>query len=181
MLISIVLTGKPRVRNMTVAEMVGLGRSPYTDFWGRLSAEDKEVVEKALALTGITALKDRLVQTLSDGEKQKMMISKALAQQTPVIFLDEPTAFLDFPSKVEMLLLLRRLAHEMNKTIFLSTHDFELVLQVADTLWLMDAEQGLSSGTPQELADCGDLSRYVERKGISFDRQTMRVTVIKNE
>ena len=110
-----------------------------------------------------------------------MMISKALAQQTPVIFLDEPTAFLDFPSKVEMLLLLRRLAHEMNKTIFLSTHDFELVLQVADTLWLMDAEQGLSSGTPQELADCGDLSRYVERKGISFDRQTMRVTVIKNE
>ena len=181
MLISIVLTGKPRVRNMTVAEMVGLGRSPYTDFWGRLSAEDKEVVEKALALTGITALKDRLVQTLSDGEKQKMMISKALAQQTPVIFLDEPTAFLDFPSKVEMLLLLRRLAHEMNKTIFVSTHDFEVVLQVADTLWLMDAEQGLSSGTPRELADCGDLSRYVERKGISFDRQTMRVTVIKNE
>jgi iron complex transport system ATP-binding protein len=180
-LISIVLTGKPRVRNMTVAEMVGLGRSPYTGFWGRLSVKDREVVEKALGLTGITVLKDRFIQTLSDGERQKMMIAKALAQQTPIIFLDEPTAFLDFPSKVEMLLLLRRLAHEMDKTVFLSTHDFELVLQVADVLWLMDAERGLSAGSPKELAESGDLSRYVERKGIVFDRKTMKVTVLKNE
>jgi iron complex transport system ATP-binding protein len=180
-LISIVLTEKPRVRNMTIAEMVGLGRSPYTGFWGRLSARDKKVVGDSLDLIGITALKDRFIQTLSDGERQKMMIAKALAQQTPIIFLDEPTAFLDFPSKVEMLLLLRRLAHEMDKTVFLSTHDFELVLQVADVLWLMDEKQGLSAGSPKELSESGDLSRYVERKGIAFDRETMRVTVLKNE
>ena len=110
-----------------------------------------------------------------------MMIAKALAQQTPVIFLDEPTAFLDFPSKIEMLLLLRRLAHEMDKTVFLSTHDFELALQVADLLWLMDNERGLSVGTPRELADWGDLSRYVERKGSEFDRSTLRVTVMKEK
>lgn len=180
-LISIVLTGKSRVRNMTIAEMVGLGRSPYTGFWGRLSARDKKVVEESLDLIGITALKDRFIQTLSDGERQKMMIAKALAQQTPIIFLDEPTAFLDFPSKVELLLLLRRLAHEMDKTIFLSTHDFELVLQVADVLWLMDEKQGLSAGSPKKLSESGDLGRYVERKGIAFDRETMRVTVLKNE
>lgn len=180
-LVSIVLTGRPHVRNMTVTEMVGLGRSPYTGFWGRLTSKDEEVVEHALSLTGIAELKNRLIQTLSDGERQKMMIAKALAQQTPVIFLDEPTAFLDFPSKVEMLLLLRSLAHEMDKTVFLSTHDFELALQVADLLWLMDSERGLSVGTPRELADRGDLSRYVERKGIEFDRSTLRVTVMKEK
>jgi iron complex transport system ATP-binding protein len=146
-----------------------------------LSARDKKVVGDSLDLIGITALKDRFIQTLSDGERQKMMIAKALAQQTPIIFLDEPTAFLDFPSKVEMLLLLRRLAHEMDKTVFLSTHDFELVLQVADVLWFMDEKQGLSAGSPKELSESGDLSRYVERKGIAFDRETMRVTVLKNE
>lgn len=108
------------------------------------------------------------------------MIAKALAQQTPVIFLDEPTAFLDFPSKVEMMLLLKRLAREQQKTIFLSTHDFELALQVADKLWLMernDKGSSLSIGSPQELADQGALSRYVERPGIVFHSETLTVQV----
>ena len=136
--IGIVLTEKPDVQQMTVMELVEMGRAPYTGFWGRLNEDDRKVCNEAIALIGIEPLKDRMIQTLSDGERQKVMIAKALAQQTPVIFLDEPTAFLDYPSKVDMLLLLSRISREAQKTIFLSTHDLELALQVADTIWLMD-------------------------------------------
>jgi iron complex transport system ATP-binding protein len=117
-----------------------------------------------------------MIHTLSDGERQKVMIAKALAQQTPIVYLDEPTAFLDFPSKVEMMQLLQRLAREQQMTIFLSTHDFELALQIADTLWLME-HNSLSIGTPQQLADSGALARFVERPGITFNPQTLMVKV----
>ncbi|MBQ7419837.1 MAG: ABC transporter ATP-binding protein [Prevotella sp.] len=176
-LIGVVLTEKPDVRNMTIEELVGMGRSPYTGFWGTLSQDDRQQVEEAIRLVGIASLKGRYIHTLSDGERQKVMIAKALAQQTPVIYLDEPTAFLDYPSKVEMMQLLHRLAREQGKTIFLSTHDVELSLQVADRIWLM--EPGLLSvGTPRQLADDGTLGRFIEHKGILFDAQTltMRVT-----
>ena len=144
-MIGVVLTEKPDVRNMTVRELVSLGRSPYTGFWGRYSKDDLRVVDESIALVGIEALSLRMVHTLSDGERQKVMIAKALAQQTPVIFLDEPTAFLDYPSKVEMLQLLRRISREAEKTIFLSTHDVELALQLADTIWLMTKSRGVRS------------------------------------
>ena len=180
--IGVVLTEKPDIRNMTVRELVALGRSPYTGFWGTLHDEDWQVVDEAIDAVRISGLRERMVHTLSDGERQKVMIAKALAQQTPVIFLDEPTAFLDFPSKVEMMQLLRRLAREQQKTIFLSTHDFELALQVADTLWLMESgdrsqETGVSIGTPRELAESGALARYVERPGITFEAETLTVRV----
>ena len=173
-MIGVVLTEKPDIRNMSVRELVALGRSPYTGFWGTLHDDDWQVVDEAISIINIETLRDRMIHTLSDGERQKVMIAKALAQQTPIIYLDEPTAFLDFPSKVEMMQLLRRLAREQQKTIFLSTHDFELALQVADTLWLMEA-QGLSVGTPRELADSGALARYVERPGITFNSDTLTV------
>ncbi|MBR5747900.1 MAG: ABC transporter ATP-binding protein [Prevotella sp.] len=175
-MIGVVLTEKPDIRNMTVRELVALGRSPYTGFWGTLHDEDWQVVDEAIDAVRIGNLRERMVHTLSDGERQKVMIAKALAQQTPVIFLDEPTAFLDFPSKVEMMQLLRRLAKEAQKTIFLSTHDFELALQVADRLWLME-DNNLSVGTPKELAENGALARYVERPGITFDAQNLTVRV----
>ena len=201
-LIGVVLTEKPDVQNMTVFELVGLGRSPYTGFWGRLNEEDKEVVKESLRLVGIEPLQDRLIQTLSDGERQKTMIAKALAQQTPVIYLDEPTAFLDYPSKVEMLTLLRHLARETGKTIFLSTHDMELALQIADELWLMTAgtpssdtaespsnnglcqnpkETTLIIGTPRELASNGSLSHFIDRPGLHFDPQTLAIRVTNRE
>ena len=132
--ISIVLTYKTDVQNLSVAEMVGMGRMPYTGFWGKLNTDDRDIVAEAINMVGINHLKDRMVQTLSDGERQKVMIAKALAQQTPIIFLDEPTSFLDFPSKVEMLQLLHRLARETDKVVFLSTHDLELALRIADRL-----------------------------------------------
>ena len=177
--VGVVLTEKPDVRNMTACELVELGRSPYTGFWGGLTLEDKEVVAESLNLVGIMTLANRLVHTLSDGERQKVMIAKALAQQTPVIFLDEPTAFLDFPSKVEMMQLLGRLAHEQQKTIFLSTHDVELALQTADRLWVMETDN-IRIGTSQQLAADGTLSSFIERKGITFDKQTMTIHVNRN-
>lgn len=170
--ISVVLTEKCDVHNMTVTELVGLGRSPYTGFWGTLRGEDKVVVERSIALVKIGNLAHRMVHTLSDGERQKVMIAKALAQETPVIFLDEPTAFLDFPSKVEMMQLLHQLSRRTNKTIFLSTHDLELALQIADKIWLMDKANGVTIGTPEDLSLSGKLSSFFARKGIVFDLET---------
>ena len=176
-LIGVVLTTRLDIQNMSVWELVALGRSPYTGFWGRLQSEDKALVSKSIRMVGIEELEDRMVQTLSDGERQKMMIAKALAQQTPVIFLDEPTAFLDYPSKVDILQLLRRLAHETKKTIFLSTHDIELTLQIADRLWLMQPQLSLAVGTPKELADSGCLESFLNRPGLQFDPSTLSIHV----
>ena len=198
-LIGVVLTEKPDVRNMSVRELVSLGRSPYTGFWGTYTDEDLRIVDEAIEMVGITDLVRRPVHTLSDGERQKVMIAKALAQQTPVIFLDEPTAFLDYPSKVEVLQLLRRISREAEKTIFLSIHDVELALQLADTIWLMTKieeggtrkEEGdmtklgeggrspVTIGSPQELAASGDLGRFIERQNIVFDKETLTIRVKK--
>lgn len=168
-LIGVVLTEKTDLHNMRVEELVGMGRSPYTGFWGGLGAADRRIVNEAIGLVRIEGLRGRMVHTLSDGERQKVMIAKVLAQQTPVIFLDEPTAFLDFPSKVEIMLLLRRLARDMEKTVFLSTHDLELALQIADRLWLMEPGGGVRTGTPEDLALDGSLSRFFSGEGIRFD------------
>ena len=170
--IGVVLTEKCDIRNMSVRELVEMGRSPYTGFWGRLDKEDKQVVEESIALVRIENLASRMVHTLSDGERQKVMIAKALAQETPVIFLDEPTAFLDFPSKVEIMQLLHQLTRETGKTIFLSTHDLELALQIADKVWMMDKENGVTIGTPEDLSLNGTLSNFFSRKGIMFDQNT---------
>lgn len=157
--IGIVLTEKPDVQQMTVKELVEMGRAPYTGFWGRLGSDDRQACDEAISLIGIGHLRNRLVPTLSDGERQKVMIAKALAQQTPIIYLDEPTAFLDYPSKVDMLLLLSRISRTAQKTVFLSTHDLELALQVADTVWLMQREanerdaSGKVPGTAAEAPD----------------------------
>jgi iron complex transport system ATP-binding protein len=178
-LIGVVLTEKPDVRNMTVRELVSLGRSPYTGFWGTYSDEDLQVVDEAISMVGIQTLSRRRVCTLSDGERQKVMIAKALAQQTPVIFLDEPTAFLDYPSKVEVLQLLNRISREAGKVIFLSTHDVELALQIADTIWLMTAGEEMAIGTPKALAEQGALGRFIQRDGIVFNQETMSIKVTK--
>ncbi len=177
--VGVVLTDKPHLQNMTVRELVGLGRSPYTGFWGTLSEKDEDIVSRSMEMVGITTLQNRMIQTLSDGERQKVMIAKALAQQTSIIVLDEPTAFLDYPSKVEMMQLLHRLSREGDTTIFLSTHDLELVLQIADVVWLL-TKQGLHIGTPKELAENGSLSTFIDREGVAFDRERLSVNVISD-
>ena len=148
--ISIVLTQKPEVQNLTVEEIVGLGRAPYTGFFGKLHANDQQIVDESITAVGIEKLKNRMIQTLSDGERQKVMIAKALAQQTPVIFLDEPTAFLDFSSKVETFQLLQRMAHEMGKLVLLSTHDLELAVRFSDTLLQVNGD-GLRTVSNEEV------------------------------
>ncbi|MCC8096462.1 MAG: ABC transporter ATP-binding protein [Tannerellaceae bacterium] len=170
--ISVVLTERLDIKNMTAIELIRLGRSPYTGFWGTTTRKDEEIIREAIRLVKIENLASRMVHTLSDGERQKVMIAKALAQETPVIFLDEPTAFLDFPSKVELMQLLHQLSRETNKTIFLSTHDLELALQIADKIWLMDQQAGIRTGTPEDLSLDGSLSHFFARKGIIFDQET---------
>lgn len=133
-LVSVVLTDRPPTPSLTAAEMVGMGRAPYTGFWGRLSDDDHRLVSEAMQTVGIAPLATRRMGRLSDGERQKVMIAKALAQHTPVIVLDEPTAFLDYPSKVAVMKTLARLAHDEGKTILMSTHDLELAAQLGDEL-----------------------------------------------
>ena len=157
--ISIVLTYKSDVQNLSVTEMVGMGRMPYTGFGGKLNTSDQTIVAEAIEMVGIEHLKNRMIQTLSDGERQKVMIAKALAQQTPVILLDEPTSFLDFPSKVEMLQLLHRLAKETNKVVFLSTHDLELALRIADRLVELN-KNGLQVVPAQQVKE--EINRLLE-------------------
>ncbi len=182
-LIGIVLTERIRTAGTTVRDMVAMGRSPYTNFWGRLTAEDHRHVDDAIRQVGIESLVNRQMATLSDGERQKVMIAKALAQGTPIILLDEPTAFLDFPSKVETMLLLSRLAHDMGKCIFLSTHDLDMALQTADRLWLMkkstegtEMKDVFAVGTPRELANV--LPQYFPSQHLQFDSQALRFNIL---
>jgi iron complex transport system ATP-binding protein len=170
--VGVVLTERPNAGDLTVAELIGLGRSPYTGFWGRLNKIDETVVKDVISWMKIEELADRSVMTLSDGEWQKTMIAKTLAQETPVIYLDEPTAFLDFPSKVEIMHLLLDLTRRKNKTVFLSTHDLELALQIADTLWLMDKKNGITVGTPDELRLNGSIENFFRCEGAVFDRES---------
>ena len=170
--IGVVLTERPNVGDLSVTELIGLGRSPYTGFWGRLNSIDETVIKRVISWIKIEELADRQVLTLSDGEWQKVMIAKTLTQETPLIYLDEPTAFLDFPSKVEIMRLLLDLTRRMDKTIFLSTHDLELALQTADTLWLMDKKNGMTVGTPDELRLNGSIENFFWCEGAVFDRAT---------
>lgn len=170
--VSVVLTEKPNLSDMTIEEVIGLGRSPYTGFWGKLTARDEAIVSEAIEQVGIESLRGRNVAGLSDGERQKVMIAKALAQDTPIILLDEPTAFLDYPSKVDMMKLLHELAHSSGKSIFMSTHDLEIALQLADMVWLMDGRLGVTAGIPEDLALNGSIGRYFDRAGVEFDAAT---------
>ncbi len=170
--LSIVLTQRPDTDNMTAGELVALGRAPHTGFWGRLSPADSQAVDHALALAGISDMARRRVCSLSDGECQKVMVAKSLAQGTPVILLDEPSAFLDYPGKVELMRLLVRLAHGEGKTILISTHDLDTALPLADRLWLMHDGQ-IAEGTPMELANNGSLEKCLGYKmGVGYMHNT---------
>lgn len=135
---SIVLTDKPDVMNLTAREVVAMGRMPYTGFFGKLTKEDEAIVAQAMALTDTTAFADRDLSTLSDGERQKVMIARAIAQQTPVMLLDEPTAFLDYESKHTTMAMLRDIAHDMGKLMLVSTHDLDIACRYADRFITLD-------------------------------------------
>jgi iron complex transport system ATP-binding protein len=156
----VVLTERIEAMGLRVREVVAMGRHPYTGYFGRLSDADENIIDEALRQVHVEHFAQRKFSSLSDGERQKVMIAKALAQQTPMILMDEPSAFLDFPSKVELMLLLRELAHTQEKAILLSTHDVGIALKMADELWLMQ-DQNMTIGTPQELLQSGKIDSFL--------------------
>ena len=165
--VSIVLTERVGVPYMKVADLVGMGRSPYTGFFGKLTKEDRQIIGEAIEMVGISSLAERTIDTLSDGERQKAMLAKALAQQTPVILLDEPTAFLDFHAKISMLRLMQKLAHETNKIILMSTHDVEMALRLSDLLWIVQ-DGKIQTGTTASLTESGILRQFLGDEAISM-------------
>jgi iron complex transport system ATP-binding protein len=168
-LVSVVLTDKTHVGNMTVFELVSMGRHPYTGFFGNLTGGDLKKVYHAIDSVGMLDMKHRLVNELSDGERQKAMIAKALAQETPIIILDEPTAYLDLPSRIEIMQLLHNLSSQMQKAVLLSSHDLEQALRFADKIWLLGLDQQVQAGSPEDLILAGEFKKFFERKGIRFD------------
>lgn len=170
--LGLVLTDRINAGGLTVRELVGLGRYPYTGFFGRLSADDCLAVDRAMDDTGILHKATSYVAELSDGERQKALIAKALAQECPLVLLDEPTAFLDAVSRIEIMNLLHNLASRKGKTILLSTHDIELALSLADRLWLLSREKGMYTGVPEDIVCQGILDDYLGNKDICFDTYT---------
>jgi iron complex transport system ATP-binding protein len=167
--LAIVLTERVDVGNLSSYALAALGRHPYTDWRGQLSPHDEAVVRDALTTVGAAALAHRPVNELSDGERQKVMIARALAQEPQILLLDEPTAFLDLPRRVEIMQLLHKLARERGCAILLSTHDLELALRLADRLWLMPVGGPLTVGLPEELALNGALAATFRGEGVEFD------------
>jgi iron complex transport system ATP-binding protein len=158
--LGVVLTERIDTMGLRVHEIIALGRHPYTGYFGTLSQEDKDIVHEAMTLTKTEEFANRLFSSLSDGERQKVMIAKALAQETPIILMDEPSAFLDFPSKVALMQMLNYLAHEKQKSILLSTHDIGIALRTADVLWLMQNGE-LCIGKPEELMLEGKIGNFL--------------------
>lgn len=171
-LLSVVLTDRVDVGMLSVRDLVALGRYPYTDWTGRLTADDEAVIDWAIGVAQAKTLVHRHVGDLSDGERQKVMIARALAQQPQMLVLDEPTAFLDLPRRVEMMSLLQHLAHTTNKAILLSTHDLDLALRSADRIWLLPNGGPLQVGAPEDLILNGAFERAFQSDGVHFDADT---------
>ncbi len=149
-LVSIVTTDSTS-SGLTVAELTSLGRHPHTGFFGRLSDEDRRITDEAIAAVGMSHMADRRIGTLSDGERQKVMIARAIAQDTPLILLDEPTAFLDAAARIEVSNLLREIAHTRQRLIIMSSHDINTAVTLSDQLLLAMPDGTLRHGTPAEL------------------------------
>lgn len=178
-LLSIVLTERVSYGNFTAQELISLGRIPYTGWLGSLNDEDVKKISWAISSTNIWHLANKSIHELSDGELQKVMIARALAQDTPVILLDEPTAHLDIPNRIDIIRLLRKLARETGKAIIMSTHELDLALQAADKIWLMTMENITFSGVPEDLVLNDVFGNAFTKAGISFDKNHGNFKVVE--
>ena len=151
--IALVLTERLSIENTTVHDVVAMGRYPYTSFLGGLSPKDEQIIEQSLNDVGLSGSAHTFFNDHSDGEKQRTLIAKALAQETPIILLDEPTAHLDLPNRLRVLQLLRRVAREQNKTILISTHELDLAIKLSDRIMLMTPQQGIQLDSPEMLRE----------------------------
>jgi iron complex transport system ATP-binding protein len=171
-LISYVSTEAIHVQNLRVKELVSMGRFPYTNWFGKLTGDDYNIIDDSIELTGIAHLLEKSVYQLSDGERQKIMIARALAQDTPVIILDEPTAFLDLPARHETIRLLNNLSRHKNKLIIFSTHDLSIAMDEVDKLWLM-TEDGLLEGAPEDLLMNQGFRKLFKNSDLDFDTRSL--------
>ena len=174
--VGVVLTEKTNAGGITVYDLVSLGRHPYTGFFGSLKEDDHRIIEEALDAAGIWHKKENYVSELSDGERQKVMIAKVLAQQCPIIVLDEPTAFLDVTARIETMVLLRKLAKEQGKAIVLSTHDIDSAIQMADNLWLLSKGKAVRCGAPEDLIMDGTIGEFFSKENVVFDNATGKLS-----
>lgn len=170
-LISIVLTDQRTEASFNVKELISIGRDPYTGWLGSLSDDDNTIIEQAIDMTNLNGFENRSIHELSDGERQRVFIARALAQNTPIILLDEPTSHLDLPNRINILLLLQKLARDTNKTIFISTHELETAMQVADKIWLMKKQNGVSVGTPEDMVLKGTFDTVFSHSNYDFDKE----------
>ena len=169
LLISLVLTDRVDVENATVYNIVSIGRHPHSNWLGNITDNENSIICDAIAMVHLEHKMHCNINELSDGERQRVMIAKALAQDTPIIMLDEPTAHLDLPNRVEIMLLLHRLAHKTDKAILLSTHELDLALQAADRIWLISSDNGVECGVPEDLVFNGSFSTAFESKSYFFN------------
>ncbi|GAB5492348.1 MAG: ABC transporter ATP-binding protein [Phototrophicaceae bacterium] len=178
--LSVVLTDKLDVGLLTGYALVALGRHPYTDWTGNLSYEDEKIVRWAVEAVNAEDIATRYVSELSDGERQKLMIARALAQDPALMILDEPTAFLDLPRRVEVMQLLRNLARDTKRAILLSTHDLDLALRNADRIWLMPKNADLQVGAPEDLVLNDAFEQAFASEGVQFDKRTGSFRAIRD-
>lgn len=175
-MVAFVTTDKVRVANLRCRDVVALGRAPYTNWIGRMQVQDVAIVDEALAAVGMSDYADKTMDRMSDGECQRIMIARALAQQTPIILLDEPTAFLDMPNRYELCTLLRRLAHEEHKCILFSTHELDIALSLCDAIALISPPEMHILPT-EEMVHSGHIERLFTTGIVSFDPTTKSVEI----
>lgn len=178
--VGVVLTDRTNAGGITVYELVSLGRHPYTGFFGTLKPDDHKIIETSLQAAGIAHKSGSYVSDLSDGERQKAMIAKVLAQECPIIILDEPTAFLDVTARIETMVLLRKLAKEQGKAIVLSTHDIDSAIQMGDCLWLLSKGKQVRCGAPEDLIMDGTVGEFFSKENIVFDKATGKLNSSTN-
>lgn len=176
--LAVVLTESIGSPGLTVDDVVGFGRVPFTGLGGMLRAEDHQIIANALALAGASVFSGRFFDDLSDGERQRVMIARAIAQQPQLMLLDEITAFLDLPGRVEVMSLLRRHARESGSIVLLSSHDLDLSLQLADQIWLLEGEGNLRVGSPDELVAQGAIGRAFDMEEVVFSAERGRFELV---
>lgn len=176
--VALVTTDKVRISNLRCRDVVALGRAPYTNWIGRIQQQDEQIVEQALSAVGMSDYADRTMDRMSDGECQRIMIARALAQQTPIILLDEPTAFLDMPNRYELCTLLRELAHRQQKSILFSTHELDIALELCDMIALISPPQ-LHILPTDEMIRSGHIERLFSTGIVNFNPTTRSVEVKK--
>jgi iron complex transport system ATP-binding protein len=169
--LSVVLTTRPAAPLLTGYELTALGRHPHTDWRGHLTPVDAQAVQTAIHAVGAQEYATLPLSSLSDGQQQKLMIARAVAQEAPVMLLDEPTAFLDLPRRVEIIQLLRQIARQYRRAVLLSTHDLDVALRTADRVWLL-ADAHIHDGAPEDLVLSGAFEQAFRGQGVAFNTAT---------